>query len=62
MSAHIAWQKSSFSESEGSCVELAWHEGAIVMREGDIPELIIRMAPDRIRTLLAAVKELRLTS
>ncbi|MCC3767200.1 DUF397 domain-containing protein [Streptomyces sp. UNOC14_S4] len=56
MSALISWQKSSFSESEGSCVELAWHEGIIVMREGNDPGVTIRLTPARLGALIVDVK------
>lgn len=56
MSAPIAWQKSSFSESQGSCVELARHGDGIVMRESDDPEVVIKISPARLRELIAGVK------
>ncbi|WKK21026.1 DUF397 domain-containing protein [Streptomyces olivoreticuli] len=56
MSTFIAWQKSSFSESQGSCVEIARHEGGIVMRESDDPEVVVRITTVRLRALIASVK------
>ncbi|MGW1077800.1 DUF397 domain-containing protein [Streptomyces sp. NPDC002537] len=56
MSALIAWQKSSFSESEGSCVELAWHGNCIVMRESDDPDVVIGITPSRLGALITGVK------
>lgn len=56
MSTPIAWQKSSFSESQGSCVELARHDGGIVMRESDDPDVVIMVSSARLRALIAGVK------
>ncbi|MGW2187638.1 DUF397 domain-containing protein [Streptomyces sp. NPDC001719] len=56
MSTSIAWQKSSFSESQGSCVELARHDGGIVMRESDDPDVVIMVSSARLRALIAGVK------
>ncbi|MFE5869261.1 DUF397 domain-containing protein [Streptomyces roseifaciens] len=52
----IAWQKSSFSESEGSCVEIAWHGESVAMRESDDPGVVIRISPARLGPLIASVK------
>ncbi|MGK5731873.1 DUF397 domain-containing protein [Streptomyces sp. URMC 124] len=56
MGKPMAWQKSSFSESEGSCVELAWHGESVVMRESDDPGVVIRITPAALGPLIASVK------
>ncbi|MGW7518772.1 DUF397 domain-containing protein [Streptomyces sp. NPDC054796] len=55
---HIQWRKSSFSEdAEGNnCVELASHEGQILIRESDDPEVVVRTTPEKLRAFLAGAK------
>ncbi|WP_332112984.1 DUF397 domain-containing protein [Streptomyces sp. ActVer] len=53
----MQWQKSSFSGVEGgNCVEVADHEGQILIRESDAPDTVITAAPARLRGLLRALK------
>ncbi|GAA2371212.1 DUF397 domain-containing protein [Streptomyces cuspidosporus] len=56
MTAPIAWQKSSFSETHGACVELAAVGGAIRLRESDDPDTVITTAPHPLRTLIRGIK------
>jgi Domain of unknown function (DUF397) len=56
MRAPISWQKSSFSEREGSCVEIARHENDILLRESDDPEVAIRTTSGRLQGLITGVK------
>lgn len=56
MSTPIIWQKSSFSESEGSCVELARCGGGIFIRESEVPEVVIWTTRRRLGPLVAHVK------
>ncbi|MGO4754531.1 DUF397 domain-containing protein [Streptomyces sp. 2MCAF27] len=60
MSSTITWQKSSFSEGEGQCLELARHMGHLLIRESDTPHAILTAAPARLAPFLAAVKAGRL--
>ncbi|MEU6822785.1 DUF397 domain-containing protein [Streptomyces atriruber] len=53
----INWQKSSFSGGGGeNCVEVALHEGAIVMRESDEPGSMITTSPAKLAAFIAGVK------
>ena len=53
----MQWQKSSFSGIEGgNCLELAHHEGRILLRESDSPDMVVIAAPARLHTLLRAIK------
>jgi hypothetical protein len=52
----ITWQKSSFSETHGACVELAAVDGAIRLRESDDPHVVITTAPHPLGTLIRAIK------
>ncbi|MFE2845154.1 DUF397 domain-containing protein, partial [Streptomyces scopuliridis] len=47
----IQWRKSSKSSgAEGNnCLELAEHDGEILMRESDNPDVIIRTTPAKLR-------------
>ncbi|MFE2845155.1 DUF397 domain-containing protein [Streptomyces scopuliridis] len=55
----IQWRKSSkSSNAEGSdCLELAEHDGEILMRESDNPDVIIRTTPAKLRAFLDGAKE-----
>ncbi|MFF8566203.1 DUF397 domain-containing protein [Streptomyces albidoflavus] len=56
-SASIEWQKSSFSGGNGeNCVEVAHHEGAILLRESDQPDQVIATTPAKLAAFLAGVK------
>ncbi|MFP8942703.1 DUF397 domain-containing protein [Streptomyces fenghuangensis] len=57
MPGFIDWQKSSFSEGEGAnCIELAAQRGSVLIRESDIPELIIATSPESLKSLLRGAK------
>ncbi|MCX4672416.1 DUF397 domain-containing protein [Streptomyces sp. NBC_01381] len=57
MSASIQWQKSSFSGGDGpNCVEVAQHEGGIVMRESDVPGSVIVTSRVNLAAFIAGVK------
>ncbi|WP_416974414.1 DUF397 domain-containing protein [Streptomyces sp. 4F14] len=57
MSASIQWQKSSFSGDGGeACVEVAHHDGHILMRESDNPTEIITTTPAKLAAFLAGAK------
>jgi hypothetical protein len=57
MSASIQWQKSSFSGGGGeNCVEVAQHDGNIVMRESDAPGDIITTSRDKLAAFIKGVK------
>ncbi|MFJ9245357.1 DUF397 domain-containing protein [Streptomyces sp. NPDC101776] len=53
----MQWQKSSFSGIEGgNCLELAHHEGRILLRESDTPNMVVTAAPARLHALLLTIK------
>jgi hypothetical protein len=52
-----AWQKSSFSSDEGSCVELATIDhSSLAIRESDYPDTVLTTTPHRLRALLHSVR------
>ncbi|MEV8396141.1 MULTISPECIES: DUF397 domain-containing protein [unclassified Streptomyces] len=55
----IKWRKSSkSSNAAGSdCLELAEHDGEILMRESDNPDVIIRTTRTKLRAFLDGAKE-----
>ncbi|MFC8824803.1 DUF397 domain-containing protein [Streptomyces sp. NPDC057137] len=57
-SAHINWQKSSYSGHDGEikCVELAHVNGQILLRESDAPDTIVTTDRDKLRAFLLGVK------
>ncbi|ARZ70223.1 hypothetical protein SMD11_4626 [Streptomyces albireticuli] len=58
MSGSITWQKSSFSEAEGSCVELRRDDGHVGIRESDYPDVVISTTPATARAFLTRVRRL----
>ncbi|MFJ1917127.1 DUF397 domain-containing protein [Streptomyces sp. NPDC088147] len=55
----IQWRKSSkSSDAEGNnCLELAEHNGEILMRESDNPDVIIHTTRTKLRAFLDGAKE-----
>ncbi|MFI6083953.1 DUF397 domain-containing protein [Streptomyces sp. NPDC051217] len=55
----IQWRKSSKSaEGDGDgCLELAEHDGEILMRESDDPGVVIRTTRIKLRAFLDGAKE-----
>ncbi|MEV6132279.1 DUF397 domain-containing protein [Streptomyces violaceusniger] len=58
--SQLNWRKSTFSENQANCVELAAAPGGIRMRESDEPEAVIRTTPAALGALIRAVKVGRL--
>ncbi|MFB6979492.1 DUF397 domain-containing protein [Streptomyces scopuliridis] len=56
MSSEINWQKSSFSGDGPQCVEVAEHDGAIVMRESDDPYVLTIIGRSNFAAFIAGVK------
>jgi hypothetical protein len=55
-SMDILWRKSSFSTNTGNCIELAVHEGEVLVRESDDPEVVVRTTREKLRAFLAGAK------
>ncbi|WP_405797562.1 DUF397 domain-containing protein [Streptomyces sp. NBC_01506] len=55
----IQWRKSSKSADDeaDSCLELAEHDGEILMRESDHPGVVIRTTRVKLRAFLEGAKE-----
>ncbi|GAB2878521.1 DUF397 domain-containing protein [Streptomyces mayteni] len=53
-----SWQKSSFSSEGNNCLEVAAapRGGAVLLRESDEPDTVLRATPARLRALLATVR------
>ncbi|WP_329078386.1 DUF397 domain-containing protein [Streptomyces niveus] len=56
MNPQINWQKSSFSGSGAQCVEIAEHNGDILMRESDDPNTVTTTSRDKFAAFIAGVK------
>jgi hypothetical protein len=56
MAEEIIWQKSSFSQGTGECVELAAIADGILMRESDDPDTIVTTSRDKLRAFVLGVK------
>ncbi|MFE4367423.1 DUF397 domain-containing protein [Streptomyces sp. NPDC056835] len=55
----IQWRKSSrSSNADGSnCLELAEHDGQILMRESDTPDVVIHTTRTQLRAFLDGAKQ-----
>ncbi|MEU9778777.1 MULTISPECIES: DUF397 domain-containing protein [Streptomyces] len=52
----VNWRKSSFSDQEGNCVELAEFEGDILVRESDDPSVVVRTSRRKLQAFLDGAK------
>ncbi|MFF2504195.1 DUF397 domain-containing protein [Streptomyces sp. NPDC058067] len=59
MAPALVWQKSSFSGDEDApnCLELATHEGAVLLRESDAPDDVLRTPPEALAGLIRRVRQ-----
>lgn len=57
MTAPITWRKSTFSGTQGDCVELATTgRTSIALRESDAPEVVIGTTPRALRALIRTAR------
>ncbi|WP_405677705.1 DUF397 domain-containing protein [Streptomyces sp. NBC_01511] len=56
MSKEINWQKSSFSGDGPQCVEIAEHNGGILVRESDDPNTVTTTSREKFAAFIAGVK------
>ncbi|MFD6989023.1 DUF397 domain-containing protein [Streptomyces sp. NPDC059943] len=56
MNEKINWQKSSFSGEGPQCVEVAEHNGDILVRESDDPNVVTTTSRDKFAAFIAGVK------
>ncbi|WP_424212456.1 DUF397 domain-containing protein [Streptomyces sp. BI20] len=56
MNSEPKWQKSSYSTDTNACVEVAAHDGNIVMRESDDPEFVVTTTPAKLRAFILGIK------
>ncbi|MER6051288.1 DUF397 domain-containing protein [Streptomyces sp. NPDC001793] len=56
MADEICWQKSSYSNENMNCVELAPHNGLILMRESDDPDTVVTTTPEKLRAFMLGVR------
>lgn len=52
----VDWQKSSYSGTQGDCVELSAANGSILIRESDYPEMILAVAASGLKVLIRSVR------
>lgn len=52
----LNWRKSTFSENQANCVELAAAHDGIHMRESDEPDTVLHTTPATLRSFIRAVK------
>ncbi|WP_413807996.1 DUF397 domain-containing protein [Streptomyces sp. OE57] len=58
--SQLNWRKSTFSENQANCVELAVVTDGIRIRESDQPDAVIRTTPAALGVLIRAIKTGRL--
>jgi hypothetical protein len=56
MTAPLIWQKSTYSQEQGECVELAAHGGAVLLRESDNPAVVLRTTRQDLARFLQVIK------
>ncbi|MCX4724601.1 DUF397 domain-containing protein [Streptomyces sp. NPDC090052] len=56
MDAAIEWQKSSFSNGQEQCVEIAERAGEILMRESDDPGAVAATSREKFAAFIQGVK------
>ncbi|MEV0282284.1 DUF397 domain-containing protein [Streptomyces sp. NPDC050610] len=52
----LHWQKSTFSENQANCVELATSPSGLHLREGDEPETVVTVTRAELRTFVRAIR------
>ncbi|MYU12706.1 DUF397 domain-containing protein [Streptomyces sp. SID8361] len=58
--SQLNWRKSTFSENQANCVEIAAAPDGIRMRESDEPDAVIHTTPAALGVLIGAIKTGRL--
>lgn len=56
MTAPPIWQKSTYSQEGGECVELAAHGGAVLLRESDDPTVVLTTTRNNLARFLQGIK------
>ncbi|MFC4036583.1 DUF397 domain-containing protein [Streptomyces polygonati] len=56
MTASLIWQKSTYSQEQGECVELAADRGAVLLRESDEPTVVLTTTPRALARFLQGIK------
>ncbi|MYS24231.1 protein of unknown function [Streptomyces sp. DvalAA-14] len=56
MTASLIWQKSTYSQEQGECVELAADGGAVLLRESDDPTVVLTTTPIALARFLKTIK------
>jgi hypothetical protein len=56
MTAPLVWQKSTYSQEQGECVELTADGGAVLLRESDDPATVLITTPVALAHFLRAIK------
>jgi hypothetical protein len=54
--APLVWQKSTYSQEQGECVELTADGGAVLLRESDDPATVLITTPAALARFLRAIK------
>lgn len=57
MTAPLIWQKSTYSQEQGECVELAAHGGAVLLRESDNPAVVLRTSRQNLAVFLQVIRQ-----
>ncbi|MFI6701102.1 DUF397 domain-containing protein [Streptomyces sp. NPDC050509] len=56
MTDEATWQKSSFSQGAGECIEISGGAEKILIRESDSPETIVATGPEGLGVLILTIK------
>lgn len=58
--SQLNWRKSTFSENQANCVELAAAPDGVHIRESDEPDAVVRTTPAALGGFIRAIKTGRL--
>lgn len=57
MTVPLIWQKSTYSQEQGECVELTAHGGAVLLRESDNPGVVLRTTRKNLAVFLQVIRQ-----
>jgi hypothetical protein len=57
MTAPLIWQKSTYSQDQGDCVEVAARGGAVMLRESDNPAVVLTTSRKNLARFLQGIRQ-----
>lgn len=57
MTVSLIWQKSTYSQEQGDCLEVATFGGAVLLRESDNPGVVLRTTRKNLAVFLQVIRQ-----